>query len=88
MKARPSAPTIIMEEDITAQLCMAIPTELYAKCVSNFHLKGDEIANKYDEMISRFKCDNSHSLRYPSKGVKAKINPEHRCEHCIVGRNC
>ncbi len=33
MKARPSAPTLIMKEDI--------PPEVYAKCVSNFHLKGE-----------------------------------------------
>ncbi len=29
MKARPSAPHTIMEEDITAQLCKTIPPEVY-----------------------------------------------------------
>ncbi len=58
MKTKPSAPSTIMEEDITAQLCKTIPPEVYAKCLSNFHLKGEEIASKYDELISRLKCDN------------------------------
>ncbi len=52
MKARPSASKVIMEEDITAQMCKAIPPEVYAKCVSNFHLKAEEIANRHDKMIS------------------------------------
>ncbi len=40
MKARPSAHSSIMDEDVTAQLCKTIPLEMYAKCLSNFHLKG------------------------------------------------
>ncbi len=47
-----------MKEDITTQLCKAISPEVYTKSVCNFHLKCDEIANRYDEMISHFKCDN------------------------------
>ncbi len=39
MKARASAPTTIMEEDVTAQLCKSIPPEVYAKYLSNFHLR-------------------------------------------------
>ncbi len=49
MKARPSASKVTMEEDITAQMCKSIPPEVYAKCFSNFHLKEEEIANRYDE---------------------------------------
>ncbi len=58
MKARPSAHSTIMEEDVTAQLCKTIPPEVYAKCLSNFHLKDQNIACRYDELISRLKCDN------------------------------
>ncbi len=39
MKARPSVHSTIMDEDVTAQLCKTIPPEVYAKCLSNFHLK-------------------------------------------------
>ncbi len=42
MKARPSAHSSIMDEDVTAQLCKSIPPEVYAKCQSNFHLKGQD----------------------------------------------
>ncbi len=42
MKARPSVSKVIMEEDITAQMCKAIPLEVYAKCVSNFYLKAGD----------------------------------------------
>ncbi len=58
MKARPSADSSIMDEDVTAQLCKSIPPEVYAKCLSNVHLKGEEIASRYDELMSRLKCDN------------------------------
>ncbi len=58
MKARPSAPSTIMEEDVIAQLCKTIPQEVYAKCLGNFYLKGEEIASRYDELISRLTCDN------------------------------
>ncbi len=53
MKARPSAYSTIMDEDVTAQLCKTIPPEMYAKCLSNFHLKGEDIASRYDELMSR-----------------------------------
>ncbi len=58
IKAIPSAHSTIMDEDVTAQLCNTIPPEVYAKCLSNFHLKGEDIASRYDELISRLKCDN------------------------------
>ncbi len=58
MKARPSAHSSIMDEDVTAQLCKSIPPEVYAKCLSNFHLMGKNITSRYDELMSRLKCDN------------------------------
>ncbi len=58
MKARPYADSSKMDEDGTAQLCKSIPPEVYAKCLSNFHLKGEDIASRYDELMSRLKCDN------------------------------
>ncbi len=32
MKARPSAHSSIMDEDVTAQMCKTIPPEVYSKC--------------------------------------------------------
>ncbi len=58
MKASSSAHQSIMDEDVTAQLCKTIPPEVYVKCLSNFHLKGGDIASRYDELLSRIKCDN------------------------------
>ncbi len=58
MKGRPSDHSPIMDEYFTAQLCKTIPPDVYAKCMSNFHLKGEDIASRYDELMSRLKCDN------------------------------
>ncbi len=58
MQARPSDHSSIMDEDVTAQRCKTIPPEVYAKYLSNFHLKGEDIASRYDELMSRLKCDN------------------------------
>ncbi len=58
MKARSLAHSTIMDEDVTAQLCNTIPPEVYAKYLSNFHLKFEEIPSRYDELMSRLKCDN------------------------------
>ncbi len=43
MKPRPSVHSTIMEDYVTAQLCKTISPEVYAKCLSNFHLKGEDI---------------------------------------------
>ncbi len=47
-----------MDEDVTTQLCKTVPPEVYPKCLSNFRLKGEYIASRYDERMSRLKCDN------------------------------
>ncbi len=57
-KARPCAVKEIMEEDISSQFCKALPPEMYVKCLNNFHLQGEEIAARYDKLISRLKEDN------------------------------
>ncbi len=55
-KARPRVPIEIMEEDITSQFCKTLlPPEVYVKCLNNFHLQGEEIASRYDELISHLK---------------------------------
>ncbi len=57
-KARPQATKEIMEEDITSQVCKALPPEVYVKCLNNFHLQVEEIASRYDELISHLEDDN------------------------------
>ncbi len=65
-KARPRASTEIMEEDIASQLCKAISHDVYTQCLSFIHLKSEEIANSYYEMISHLKCDNYFEVDRPS----------------------
>ncbi len=82
MKATPSAHSRIMEEDVTAQLCKTILSEVYAKYLINFHLKGEDITSRYDELMSRLKCDNYVEVKKESaesaltilKG-NLKVNP-------------
>ncbi len=79
MKARPSAHSSIMEEDITAQLCKTIPPEVYTKCLSNFHLNGEDIAIRYDELMSRLKCDNYVKVKkeFAESAIAIlKVNPK------------
>ncbi len=32
--------------------------KVYAKCMNNFHMKGEEITIRYDNMTSQFEIDN------------------------------
>ncbi len=72
-KARPTVSSEIMEGGITLQLCKAIPLDVYAKCLSNFHLKDQEITSKYDEMISCLICDNYVEVDRPSAEAALSI---------------
>ncbi len=48
----------IMEEDITSQFCKDLPPELYLNCLNNFHLQGEAIAARCDDIVSRHKDNN------------------------------
>ncbi len=63
----------IMEEDITLQFCMALSPEVYVKCLNKFHLQGEEIAARYDKLISWLKDDNYVEVDKSSTEVALSI---------------
>ncbi len=46
IRARPTINEYIMEEDLRAQMYKSLPP----KILSNFHMRGEEIASRYDSL--------------------------------------
>ncbi len=49
-------------------------SEVYAKCMSNFHLKGEQIAIRYDNLISRFEIDDHVETEAPLSIMNVDTN--------------
>ncbi len=49
------------EDDLRQQILKSLPPEVYAKCHGNFHMKGGDIAIRYDSLVLQLSINSLYT---------------------------